>query len=77
MNNTVILGGGAFTLEFPEAIRRCTVAHYRRRDPRRLPTLRRVVGGTEYVITARLSTTARETAAAKLRRLMLNASTEN
>lgn len=37
------------------------------------PTLRRERGGTEYIVTGRHSPTARETATAKLRRLMLNA----
>ncbi len=47
-------------------LRRCVVTH----AP--LPVLRKVVGGTEYIITGRYSPTARETAAAKLRRLILN-----
>ncbi len=37
------------------------------------PTLRRERGGTEYIVTGRYSPTARETATAKLKRLMLNA----
>ncbi len=37
-----------------------------------LPVLRKVVGGTEFIITGRYSPTARETAAAKLRRLIMN-----
>lgn len=37
------------------------------------PTLRRERGGTEYIVTARHSPTARETATAKLKRLILNA----
>lgn len=65
---------GARVFLLPEAydMRRNTVVHYRR-QPDRLPVLRRKVGGTEYVITARFSTTARETAAAKMRRVILNA----
>lgn len=37
------------------------------------PTLRRKLGGTEYIVTGRHSPTARETATAKLKRLILNA----
>lgn len=60
--------GERITLHTPmsDYLRRCVVIH----AP--LPILRRKVGGTEYIITGSYSPTARETAAAKLRRLILN-----
>ncbi len=68
MTPKAIYYGERITLHTPmwDYIRSCTVVH----AP--LPILRRKVGGTEYIITGRYSPTARETAAAKLRRLILN-----
>lgn len=42
------------------------------RDPNSYPPMRRRIGGTTYIINARCSPTARETAMEKLLRLMLN-----
>ena len=68
MTPKAIYYGERFTLHtrMGDYLRRCVVVH----AP--LPVLRKVVGGTEYIITGRYSPTARETAAAKLRRLILN-----
>ena len=41
-----------------------------------LPTIHKTIKGTEYVITGRLSDNARETAEAKMRRIILNAPME-
>ncbi len=64
-------GGGVFAPLESYNMRRGLVVRYRRREPDRLPVLRRKVGGTEYIITARLSPTARETATSKVRRIVL------
>ncbi len=68
MTPKAIYYGERITFHTPmwDYIRSCTVVY----AP--LPVLRKVVGGTEYIITGRYSPTARETAAAKLRRLILN-----
>lgn len=42
------------------------------RDPNSYPPMRRRIGGTTYIINARCSPTARETAMEKLLRLMLH-----
>ena len=36
------------------------------------PTFSKIIGGTTYIVTGQLSQTARETAADKIRRMILN-----
>lgn len=62
-----IYHGARTVLPVGQFLRQCVVVY----DP--FPTVRRTVAGTEFVVTGRHSPRARETATAKMRRLILAA----